>query len=305
MNLNASDFGTIHIEVCSKCNLACVHCYRTINEYESKNKYIEIDLFKKIIDEIDCIKSKKVLQMHGIGEPTMHPSFFELLDYANKSKKFSCIFITTNLLAAAPERYELFFENGLTFINVSVDSLSLNTINKTRKGTDPEKMLVNIERITQNFHNRIQITSVVGFDNFKELDNLAKLFIDLKIKTWVIQPLIDWESFDGSKIRNNLNVLNSIKKLKEKYKDNINILTELAGKDEQQHNKCKMPFDILHINVQGFVMPCCMYWDHNQINFGNVADKSIYAAWNSEDFSKFRSRFYEEQPNICLNCEAY
>lgn len=165
-------------------------------------------------------------------------------------------------------------------------------------------MLLNLEKIAKKFHNRIQITSVVSFHNAKELDNLAKLFIDLKIKTWVIQPLIDWKSSSDSKIMDNSNILNSINKLQEECQDNINILSASVSKDEKQNNKCKMPFDILHINVEGFVMPCCMYWDHNQINFGNVVN-GIYAAWNSEGFNKFRRYFYEEQPHICMNCAAY
>ena len=75
-------FKLLHIELCSSCNLKCIHCFRTQNDYPSKNHYISLELFKKIIDEVDVINGKTSLQLQGLGEPTLHPDFLACLKYA-------------------------------------------------------------------------------------------------------------------------------------------------------------------------------------------------------------------------------
>ncbi|MBC2714886.1 MAG: hypothetical protein HF978_06190 [Desulfobacteraceae bacterium] len=40
---------TVFTEISSKCNLACENCYRTNNDYPSKNLNMDFNTFKKII----------------------------------------------------------------------------------------------------------------------------------------------------------------------------------------------------------------------------------------------------------------
>lgn len=63
----------LKIELTSHCNAACVFC----GEMENKG-YIDPDLAKSIVDEFPEVKK---VSASWFGESTMHPQFYEILEY--------------------------------------------------------------------------------------------------------------------------------------------------------------------------------------------------------------------------------
>lgn len=89
------------LEVTDRCNLTCPTCYAGSSPTYGRHR--TLDEIKKMLDTI--VKNEKepdVVQISG-GEPTIHPQFFEILDYA-KSLPIKHIMLNTNGIKIAKDK---------------------------------------------------------------------------------------------------------------------------------------------------------------------------------------------------------
>ena len=135
----------IDLELSSKCNLHCPMCYTITEEFLSKvdRKYMEIDLFKKIIDEV----SGKVfaIRLSLRGESTLNRHFVEAVAYAKQKgirevstlthgKKFTGDYLRESVAA------------GIDWITISIDGMG-DTYNKIRHPLTWEATLGRLKEI--------------------------------------------------------------------------------------------------------------------------------------------------------------
>lgn len=81
------------IEITDRCNLTCPTCYA--NSSPTHGRHRTLDEVKQMLDTIVANeKEPDVVQISG-GEPTLHPQFFDILDYA-KSLPIKHIMVNTN-----------------------------------------------------------------------------------------------------------------------------------------------------------------------------------------------------------------
>lgn len=86
------------IEITDRCNLTCPTCYAGSSPTYGNHRTLEE--VKKMLDTIVANeKEPDVVQISG-GEPTLHPDFFEILDYA-KSLPIRHLMLNTNGLEIA------------------------------------------------------------------------------------------------------------------------------------------------------------------------------------------------------------
>lgn len=81
------------IEVTDRCNLTCPTCYASSSPTHGRHRTLEE--IKRMIDVV--VKSEgepDVVQLSG-GEPTIHPDFFEILDYC-KTQPIKHLMVNTN-----------------------------------------------------------------------------------------------------------------------------------------------------------------------------------------------------------------
>ncbi len=82
----------IHIELTTKCNISCAFCLRKkSNFYELPYKDITNFLNKNTLNNLEEIKL-----CGGLGEPTLHDNFMELISYFKDNKDNIRINISTN-----------------------------------------------------------------------------------------------------------------------------------------------------------------------------------------------------------------
>jgi len=70
----------IHIEITNVCNFDCTFCPK--QEMTRKYEYMEYERVCGIIDEIADYNMAEKITFHIMGEPFMHPRFFDILDYS-------------------------------------------------------------------------------------------------------------------------------------------------------------------------------------------------------------------------------
>lgn len=89
------------VEVTDRCNLTCPTCYAGSSPTYGRHR--TLDEIKKMMDAV--VRNEKepdVVQISG-GEPTIHPQFFEILDYA-KTLPIKHLMLNTNGIRIAKEK---------------------------------------------------------------------------------------------------------------------------------------------------------------------------------------------------------
>lgn len=127
------------VEITDRCNLTCPTCYAGSSPTYGRHRTLEE--VKKMLDTI--VKNEKepdVVQISG-GEPTLHPQFFEILDYA-KSLPIKHLMLNTNGVTIAND--ESFAKRLKTYtpdfeIYLQFDSFE-NSVLKSMRGAELVKI---------------------------------------------------------------------------------------------------------------------------------------------------------------------
>lgn len=85
-------FSRIHLELTNVCDFGCLFCPKSL--MTRKYGYMDEALARRLIDEITDKELAEKITFHVMGEPTLHPKFFEILAHARD--KGAAVGLTTN-----------------------------------------------------------------------------------------------------------------------------------------------------------------------------------------------------------------
>jgi 7,8-dihydro-6-hydroxymethylpterin dimethyltransferase len=120
------------IEITDRCNLTCPTCYASSSPHNGNHR--SLTEIKALIDLIVSNEGEPdVMQISG-GEPTLHPGFFDVLDYA-KTKPVKHLMVNTNGIRIAKD--ESFVRSLASYmpdfeIYLQFDSLRKDVLKKLR-----------------------------------------------------------------------------------------------------------------------------------------------------------------------------
>ncbi len=138
---------SLQIEPTNNCNLRCICCSGYSNE--RKRGYMELPLFRSIIDEAADIGVRRIhLYLHG--EPLLHPRIGEMLRHI-KSRRLA-VTLATNAMLLDEEKIADVMGAGMTnadYILLSVLGFSRQTHESIQRGVDHDRVLANITRLTE------------------------------------------------------------------------------------------------------------------------------------------------------------
>lgn len=217
----------LQFEISSNCNANCIGCSRAdpydelpLNPRIIKNKFLDLEIFKKIINATSLGSVEEIQFCGSIDDPPMHPQFLEMLEYIvlNTTKS---IVIHTNGSLRTPSYWAkmasiLEQRNGKYTLNFSIDGLA-DTNHIYRRGTNFSKIIENATAFIQaggsanwqwvvfpwnasQIEEAKELSRSIGFKRFKErpdtcLDNreLDKLYertaLEKKRAEW------DWDRY--------------------------------------------------------------------------------------------------------------
>lgn len=113
-----NQISTFYIEITNACNLACSFCPYPI--MERKKGVMDFDLFRKVVDELAEKEIASWICLHLMGEPTLHPQFFEMVKYLGE-RDLHVSLITNGSISA--ERVA----GGLDGLKIACLQLSINS----------------------------------------------------------------------------------------------------------------------------------------------------------------------------------
>jgi len=135
----------VQIESTNICNAKCVFCPR--DEMHRRQGVMDIDLFKKIVDECAELGITHV-RVHNYGEPFLDRQLVEKVRYA-KQKGIKEVGMISNGSLITEEIARGMIEAGLDAINISVDAAGKDVFERTRVNLDFDEVTGNIRTLAR------------------------------------------------------------------------------------------------------------------------------------------------------------
>jgi radical SAM protein with 4Fe4S-binding SPASM domain len=290
---------------------------------------MDFGMFTRVIDQFGTLEE---LHLQGLGEPMMHPRFFDMVEYA--FARGIRVSTNSNLTLLNERRAERCVTSGLDCLHVSIDGATAETYEHIRVRAHYDRVVSNLERLLAarerlgSEHPHIQLVMVVMRQNLHELPEIVRLAHTWSVEEVFVQHLC--HDFGESSLPSYYRPMRAFvqeqtllgadpQQVEYYFAAARNVAKELGVKlrlprtQPRQHppgtsgpQRCKWPWDGAYISYQGSAMPCCMVSTPDRINFGNMAEQGAGETWNSEAYQAFRDKLAsDEPPEVCRSCAVY
>lgn len=290
--------SSVHIEITSKCNERCVHCYIP---HEAKIKSISPDLFMSVLEQ--C-KEMKVLHLTlSGGEPMLHKHFCEFLKKC-RELEFS-VSLLTNLTLINDEILEEMKRNPLLGVQTSLYSMTPeihDNITK-KKGSFVKTKKAILELVKNKIP--LQLSCPIMQQNKNSYQDVISWASEYQIPVgddYVIIAKHD-HSTDNLVCRMTLpEVKDVIRKrsiFNKKFFSNMEYQVINKRKESSQDFICSVCSSSVCISETGNVYPCAG-WQSQVI--GNVKDTLLSDIWNYSEEIKYLRELRKSDFPKCVQC---
>jgi MoaA/NifB/PqqE/SkfB family radical SAM enzyme len=318
----------VQIEPVGQCNLRCEMCaiqFRGDGAPIGPLAFLAFDDFVRLVEGFGDIDE---LQLQGLGEPTMHPRFFDMVAWA--SARGIRVSTNTNLTLWSERRAQQCIDSGLATLHASLDAASPALYESIRRGAHFEKVRRNLRRVVAaraNAHSPldIRIVTVLMRKNLHELPAIVRLAHDEGVGNVFVQylchdfeeatlppeyrPMRDYvheQSLDAMP-RDRLEEAFAAARA-EASRCNVDLrLPPLTRRLRTQATpRCDWPWRGAYVSYRGDAMPCCMVSTPDRVNFGNMLADGVESVWKSGAYQRFRAGLAADTPApICRSCALY
>ena len=260
---------SVCLELTYRCNERCIHCYIDDQVLE---KELRFEQYQTVIDELEKMGCPYLL-LTG-GEPTLHPDFLKIAEYA--SKKGFLVDIYTNGFLISEDmlrRMIALTPNSISFSFYGGDAENHDAITCVQGSFEKSLKAMMMCKCAGV---ETYIKSVAMKQNFNGLEKLYKLGELLEIPVVVAKFVIP--SHTGKKAPEFYQL-----DMECQYKKLLDLEQQYLGREiYKRHREPGMPFcsageDTLSIDPYGNVSPC----NSLKIPLGNITSQSIREIWDN------------------------
>lgn len=289
------------IEITTWCNFKCQQCSRTREMAAGTwtNRHITIEDYKTIISKLPPAW-KVVLQ--GVGEPTLHPNFGELVRIAHETGKFGAISFNTNGHSHNDEFWRNLAANNRCIVSLSIDSLDPATAAICREGTDVAQLKHQL-RLFREIFSDFSVTMVASKLNLRDIPLTLRQLAELGITT-SIHGVVTRDEGIALEPEDYRWLAEQVTGLRREFP-----AFQVAGADGSSNGistglvRCVAPFVAPFVTVDGKLAPCCAGIDPAQYKQTSLLDER---SWDeiraSEPVTGWFRRYLVEDPPMCRGC---
>src|SRR5437016_14289523 len=120
----------LQIEPVGQCNLRCQMCsiqFRKDGPPHGPPAFMNYETYLSIIDQFTNLQE---LHLQGLGEPMMHPRFFDMVEYA--AKRGIKVSTNPNLTLLNDRRAQRCVTTRLGYLHISIDGTNAQNYDATR-----------------------------------------------------------------------------------------------------------------------------------------------------------------------------
>ncbi len=288
----------LHLEITSKCNERCVHCYIP---HDNKVRDIESNLFYYILEQ--C-RDMRVLHLTlSGGEPMLHHDFCNFL---RKCREYDfSVSVLSNLTLLNDEMLEVMKENSLLGVQVSLYSMDSNIHDEITqvKGSFEKTKNAILKLIANDIP--LQISCPIMKQNKGSYHDVKKWAE--KHKLHVGDDYVIIASYDHT--TKNLSNRLSINEIKEVINgivvNDTGYLEQMKREAEKKKDVspndhiCSVCHSSICISDDGNVYPCAGWQDYK---VGNVKDTLLEDIWNNSERIQYLRGLRRKDFPKCLLC---
>jgi radical SAM protein with 4Fe4S-binding SPASM domain len=321
----------VQIEPVGLCNLRCRMCpiqFR-VDANDASAALMDYDMFCRLVDQFPELEE---LHLQGLGEPLLHPRFFDMVRYA--ARHGVEVSTNTNLTALSDRRAQDCVRSGLARMHVSLDGATAKTYEFIRTGARFRRVLRNLKRVVDaktrigSALPRIYLVAVAMRKNLHELPAMVRLAARLGIDTLSVQylchdftesslpvhylPMRDFVDREMLLHEDEATVARIFEQAR-RVASRLGVSLRLPNTRPRPRSaalkgraRCDWPWRGSYLSYSGEAMPCCMVATPDRINFGNMERSGVAAIWNNDSYTLFRERLESDSPpEICRSCAVY
>ncbi len=320
------------LEPVGQCNLRCQMCAIQFREDGPPYGAPAFMAFEQFVRMLDALPGLQELHLQGLGEPMMHPRFFEMVAYA--AAKGIRVTTNSNGTLLNERRAERCVTSGLDCLHISLDGASAATYERIRVRAHFDRVTANVERLLAARERlgatvpRLRLVMVIMRQNLDELPALVRLAHKWQVEGMFVQHLC--HDFGESSLPSRYRPMRT-------FVDEQTLLHEDPGRVEAAfaeagelartlgvdlrlprvrprvhppgtpgRQRCDWPWRGAYLSYDGYAMPCCMVSTPDRINFGNVGIESFETIWDGPEYTTFREQLGSDvPPTVCRSCAVY
>ncbi|HJV86029.1 MAG TPA: radical SAM protein [Noviherbaspirillum sp.] len=322
----------VQIEPVGQCNLRCRMCpiqFRNEGGPGQPRAYMDFDLFCRLVNQFPQMTE---LQLQGLGEPLLHPRFFDMVRYA--ADRGIEVSTNTNMTVMSETGAEACVRSGLNTLHVSLDGATAATYQEIRVRSRFARVLRNLRRVVhakQRLRSelpRLCLVAVAMRRNLPELPDLVELAHNEGVGSLFVQHLC--HDFGESTLPGQYapmrafierqSLMNEARDAVEHYfhaartrAEALGVTLRLPNLSPRKHppgtpgrQRCDWPWRGAYISHDGKAMPCCMVGTPDRIHFGDMAQDGVETVWNNQAYAAFRTQLASATPpEVCRSCALY
>jgi MoaA/NifB/PqqE/SkfB family radical SAM enzyme len=317
----------VQIEPVGVCNLRCRMCPVQFREHGGAPALLDFDAFCTLLDGFPGVRE---LHLQGLGEPLMHPRFFDMVRHA--AARGIAVSTNTNLTLLTAVRAQQAAACGLAEISVSLDAATSPLYESIRVDARLPRVLRNLRRLMQaragaSAPPRVRIVMVLMRRNLDELPRMVDLAAQTGVDALFVQqlchdfsesslpavyrPMRDFvaeEALDAGDAR----AVQAAFEAARRRADILGVSLRLpsaamrGSATERRPPRCDWPWRGAYVSCRGEAMPCCMVATPDRACLGNMLNDGVAEVWNGEAYRAFRAGLLQDAPaEICRTCSLY
>lgn len=322
----------LQLEPVGQCNLRCRMCpvqFRQDGLPGGRPSFLPFATFCTLLDQFEGLKE---LHLQGLGEPMMHPQFFDMVRHA--AARGIEVSTNSNMTVLSERRAAECVASGLRRVHASVDGASAPTYEFIRVRARFERVVRNIRRLAAareaagSTQPEIRLVAVVMRRNLDELPALVTLAHELGSRHVSVQRLC--HDFSESSLPPQYRpmrefveaqtLLNEeparVKQMFEAARaraDALGVELRLPRLSPKVHapgtrgrERCDWPWRGAYLSYSGEAMPCCMVSTPDRVSLGNMAREGVASVWTGAAYAAFRRALDAgPPPEVCRGCSLY
>lgn len=308
------------ISVSVVCNLHCPYCARQTFSELVEDGLMEIEKFATLEK---YLKFSRITSLYGLGEPFLHPIFFEFVRLAKKGGSY--ISTSTHGMTLTPEVIRNILDSKLDELEVSIDAVDPKLFSYLRRGAELQTIIKNVRHLQAEKKQRgtslpkLQIASAISVYNLREIPKLVKLANQLQADSIVFSNLIvSYPEDRYSSVCPSATFESAIKEAK-KMGNRLGIVVHYFYQKPHPWQReifwridtaspeaepvwgygCPLAYHHFFVDLKGNVTPCCYFPEH----FGNCFDEPPEQIHNNARFRQLRQALITGKlPVCCSDC---
>jgi radical SAM protein with 4Fe4S-binding SPASM domain len=286
---------SISFEPTTSCNLRCPECPSGLRSFTRPTGMLDQSLFRNTIDQLAPTLS--YLTFYFQGEPYLHPSFLDMVQYASERNVYTAT--STNAHYLKEENAKLTIQSGLDRLIISIDGTTQDTYQSYRVGGSLEKVIEGTKNIIAAKKQLRSSTPHVVFQflvvkpNEHQIDDVYRIARELGVDQVVLKTAQIYDYRNGSDL---IPENEKYSRYKKNGDNSYSIKNELLNHCWKMWQGCVVTWD-------GKVVPCCFDKDAQYV-MGDLTKNSFEEIWRGKAYQKFRSTLLRSRSEIemCKNC---